>query len=315
LLIQSQGKKRLPLVFFSLLVIVNCRAQKWNTSTLFFFDTICDLQLRCSPSQTETALKETNRLFLEIEAEFSPGRPVTLSPLQLELWQKSLRIYHDSNGSFDVTVGPLTELWGFRSKDYRLPPPEELEVALRVVGMKKITQMPGTFVIQPGMKLDWGGIAKGWGVDRAAEALQKKGVRRGFINAGGDLYCWGSNPEGKEWKIGIKHPRQTGFLGVLTISNLGVATSGDYQRYFESGGIRYHHIFDPKTGFPAQGKQSVTVIGPETVYCDALSTALFVSPQPEVILKKYPGYGAVVVESNGKVAVLGKAFSLELFPS
>jgi thiamine biosynthesis lipoprotein len=229
--------------------------------------------------------------------------------------QKSFRIYNDSNGSFDITVGPLTEVWGFQSKDYRLPSAEELKVALQVVGMEKIARTPGAYALQPGMKFDWGGIAKGWGVDRAAAALQKIGISRGFINAGGDLYCWGSNPEGKEWKIGIKHPRQKGFLGVLTISNLGVATSGDYQRYFERGGIRYHHIINPKTGFPAGGKQSVTVVGPETVYCDALSTALFVSPQPEEILKKYPDYGAVIVEASGNVVILGKAFSLELSSS
>lgn len=312
---QSPAKKRLPLVFFFLFVIVNCRAQKWQTSTLLFFDTICDLLLWCSPDQADAALKETTRVLSEVESEFSPGRAEAASPLRLDLMQKSFRIYNDSNGSFDITVGPLTEVWGFQSKDYRLPSAEELKVALQVVGMEKIARTPGAYALQPGMKFDWGGIAKGWGVDRAAAALQKIGISRGFINAGGDLYCWGSNPEGKEWKIGIKHPRQKGFLGVLTISNLGVATSGDYQRYFERGGIRYHHIINPKTGFPAGGKQSVTVVGPETVYCDALSTALFVSPQPEEILKKYPDYGAVIVEASGNVVILGKAFSLELSSS
>jgi thiamine biosynthesis lipoprotein len=159
------------------------------------------------------------------------------------------------------------------------------------------------------MGLDWGGIAKGLAVDRAAQAIQALGIARGFINAGGNLFCWGKNPDGGPWKIGVKHPRRDGFLGVLSISDVGAATSGDYQRYFESEGVRYHHIFDPKTGYSARGKQSVTVIGPEAVICDALSTALFVSPDPERILKKYPDYGAIIVDAEGNVSIAGKKYT------
>jgi thiamine biosynthesis lipoprotein len=111
--------------------------------------------------------------------------------------------------------------------------------------------------------------------------------------------------------VGIKHPRQKGFLGVLFLSQKGLATTGDYQRYFTIEGQRYHHVFNPKSGYPSKGKQSVTVIGPETVLCDALSTAIFVAPQPEDILQKFPDYGAVLVESSGEVALLGRSFSFQ----
>ena len=161
------------------------------------------------------------------------------------------------------------------------------------------------------MILDWGGIAKGYGIDLASQALIKSGFHQGFINAGGDLYCWGLNPENKTWRIGIKHPRQEGFLGVLSLSDMGVATTGDYQRYFIKDGTRYHLIFDPKTGFPARGKQSVTVIGPETNLCDALATALFVSKAPADILKKYPLYGAILVNEQGEISFLGKSFPFQ----
>ena len=163
------------------------------------------------------------------------------------------------------------------------------------------------------MKLDWGGIAKGWAVDMAARSLRNAGITRGFINAGGDLYCWGSNPEGKEWRIGVKHPRQRGYIRVLSVKDTGVATSGDYQRYFEKDGVRYCHILNPTTGYPAHERTSVTVFGPEATLCDALSTALFVSPDPAAILKKYPDYGAIIADVHGEVALMGKTPSLVSF--
>jgi len=179
--------------------------------------------------------------------------------------------------------------------------------------MDKIRLEANKIVLQPGMKLDWGGIAKGWAVDRAVRALRDMGISRGFINAGGDLFCWGANLDNKDWRVGIQHPRQKGYLGILSISNLGAATSGDYQRCFEREGIRYHHIFDPTSGNPARRRQSVTVIGPATMLCDALSTALFVSPEPEAILKRYPEYGAIIVNSRGEVATMGKLPALGSF--
>lgn len=179
--------------------------------------------------------------------------------------------------------------------------------------MDKIRLEANEIVLQPGMKLDWGGIAKGWAVDRAARALRDMGIIRGFVNAGGDLFCWGANPDSGDWRIGIKHPRQKGFLGVLSVRDTGVATSGDYQRYFEKDGIRYHHIFNPTSGYPARERQSVTVIGPETMLCDALATALFVSPEPEAIIKKYSKYGAILVNSRGEAGIIGKSSGIEPF--
>ena len=101
--------------------------------------------------------------------------------------------------------------------------------------------------------------------------------------------------------------------GSRIVSNLGAANAGDYQRFFLQDGQRYHHIFNPKTGYPALGKQSVTVIGPETLLCDALSTAVFVSRAPEEILQKYPEYGAVIVDSEGNISLLGKDYTFSVY--
>lgn len=308
------AKRKFIILISAALFFVTCNpGAKWNTYTLFFFDTVCDIKIFCPLAQVEPAQKEVNRIFTEIEKEFAPGSADLSSAPVLELFRAARRVYRDSDGYFDISVGPLSELWGFSTKTYRLPSPEEVQKMLVLVGLEKVKEERGGLALQPGMKLDWGGIAKGKAVDLAARALQEMGIGRGFINCGGDLYCWGTNPENRAWQIGLKHPRHQGYLGVISVSDMGVATSGDYQRYFESGGVRYHHIFNPKTGYPAQGRQSVTVVGPETVYCDALSTALFASPQPDAIIKKYPEYGAILVESSGSVVRLGRAYSVEFF--
>lgn len=282
--------------------------EKWHTFTVLAFDTVCEVEIFCSGSAFKSAQEEVHRIFSEIESHFSPGINDYSSPIVFILFQRALKVYYDSNGSFDITVAPLSRAWGFFDKSYSLPAPEQIESILKLIGMEKIEERNKTLVLPLGMELDWGGIAKGFGIDLASKALIEMGISRGFINAGGDLYCWGKNPDNLAWNIGIKHPRKSGFLGALSISDLGAATAGDYQRYFVRDGVRYHHIFNPRTGYPVQGKQSVTVCGPETVLCDALSTALFVSQQPEKILEKYPDYGAIIVDSDGNLSFLGKPY-------
>lgn len=178
--------------------------------------------------------------------------------------------------------------------------------------MTRIGLDAGGIRLPPEMEIDWGGIAKGYGIDLAAQALKNLGIVKGFINAGGDLYCWGANPENKAWQIGLKHPRKEGFLGVLSLAEKGAATTGDYQRFFIKEGVRYHHIFDPKSGYPSRGKQSVTVVGPETTLCDALATAIFISDHPDSILILFPEYGAIIIDANGRMSQAGKNYPFRL---
>jgi len=296
----------LPLILFLLL---SCQVkEKWQTSTLLVFDTLCEVKVFCSSAKFKSCQEEVQRIFSEIESSFSPGAGDFSSPLVINLFHSSLKVNNDSEGCFDITVGPLSRLWGFFTKSNFVPAPERIKSALKYIGMEKIKEENGALILLPGMELDWGGIAKGLAVGLASESLIKMGIASGFVNAGGDLYCWGKNPDNQAWQVGIKHPRKSGFLGVLSLENLSAATSGDYQRFFVMNGVRYHHIFDPKTGYPAQGKQSVTVIGPDALFCDALSTALFVSQKPERILEKYPEYGAILVDSNGNLSFAGRTY-------
>ncbi len=288
---------------------IQCRLKdRWQTSTLAVFDTLCEVSVFCSPSTFKLALEKIQSIFSEIESRFSPGSEDLSSPMVITLYRKALMVHRNSEGCFDITVAPLTREWGFLTKSDCIPSPQRIQSLLGKVGMEKIKEENDLLRLQPGMALDWGGIAKGFAVDLASRALLEMGISRGFINAGGDLYCWGTNPNAEPWKVGIKHPRQNGYLGILSISGLGAATTGDYQRYFIKDGLRYHHVFDPRTGYPAQGKQSVTVCGPETLLSDALSTALFVCEQPEKILEKYPDYGAIIVDAGGKIFLAGKNY-------
>jgi len=301
-------KTFLSLILLFLLLSGCGPKEKWKTATFLYFDTICEVNIFCLPQRFDSYQDEIHRVFSEIETHFSPDAMDYSSPLVLELFDHALQLYLDSEGFFDITVAPLSKLWGFADKKYQVPQPEEIEDALKYIGMDKIGKENGCLILLPNMELDWGGIAKGLGIDLVSKALKEMEVTRGFINAGGDLFCWGKNPSNSLWKIGIKHPRKKGFLGVLSVSDLGLATTGDYQRYFVKDKVRYHHVFNPHTGYPSRNKQSVTVIGPKTLFCDALSTALFASSNPEKIIEKYPDYGAIIVDSQGNVFTVGKSY-------
>lgn len=306
--------KKLSIFLIVSLSLWCCQPKEtWHTSTLLFFDTVCELRLHGTAAQIKHAQSLIHTLFSDIEHSFSPTSQDLCSSRARHLFKRGLQIHRQTHGCFDVTVGPLLHAWGFYKKSYRVPDPEEIERALDRVGMERVRFKEGCLKLSPGMRLDWGAIAKGFGIDLASRRLIQEGISRGFLNAGGDVYCWGKNPQNKDWKIGVQHPRQRGYLGILSISGQAAATTGDYQRFFKKDGTRYHHVFDPRTGYPARGKRSVTVIGPETLLCDALSTALFVSHHPKNILDHYPQYGAVILDSEGNLHRLGKSFPFQSY--
>jgi thiamine biosynthesis lipoprotein len=297
------------LFLFNLIFYVACRpAARWHSLSLLFFDTACDLKIYGTEEEFISTVTTVRNIFTRTEELFSPQAEDYSSEEVRQLFRLARKIHLDSGGAFDLTVGILAEIWGFRSKSYRVPEKGEISRALNFIGLEKIVEKEDRLIVPGGVIIDWGGLAKGWALDQAFQALQKAGISRGFINAGGDLICFGKNPDNQAWRIGIKHPRESGFLGVLEISDLAVATSGDYQRYFEIKGVRYHHIFDPRTGFPACGKQSVTVIGPQATICDALATALFVLKDASKLLSLYPDYGVIIVDDQGSLSFAGKTF-------
>ncbi len=185
-----------------------------------------------------------------------------------------------SGGAFDITVGPLMDIWGFKDKEFRVPPRDEVMSSLSLVGYEKIILSPADMSVKlpvRGMKIDLGGIAKGFIVDRMAQIMEESGVSGALVNAGGDLYGFGPGYGAEGWRVGIRHPREKErIVDVLSVMDAGVATSGDYERFFIWDGIRYSHIMDPVTGKPSTGVISATVIAGSCMEADVLSTIVFV---------------------------------------
>ena len=211
-----------------------------------------------------------------------------------------------TDGLFDVTIGALVDLWGIQTEHERVPPPEEIRRALRRVDFRKLdaSDARGVWLTQPQMSADVGGIAKGYAIDRALGVLTARHARHALINAGGDIRAIGTRLDGAAWRIGVKHPRHEGIVGLVELKDGAIVTSGDYERFFVKDGARYHHIFDPRTGMPAQGCQSVTILAPTAEQADALSTSVFIMG-PEAGLKfiaAQRGVEAMIIGADGTFA-------------
>jgi thiamine biosynthesis lipoprotein len=183
-----------------------------------------------------------------------------------------------SDRACDVTIGPVMSLWGFSTTAPHVPDEDEIVAALERVGADKMEVTEGKVRhLKGNMALDLGAIAKGYAVDRAVRVLERGGASGGLVDAGGDLRFFGTKPGGRRWRIALAHPRKAGTLieiGEMPLHS--VATSGDYERFFEADGRRYHHLLDPRTGYPSRRAVSATVWARTCMDADMLSTTLFV---------------------------------------
>ncbi len=221
-----------------------------------------------------------------------------------EVVQDSLAWAARTHGAFDPTVAPLIDLWDVLAGPHPPPSPEAIREALARVDWQRVRWEPAVRRVDlGGTELDLGGIAKGWAIDRAAAALRSSGIRDFIINAGGDLAVAGSKG-GKPWRVGIQHPRDPqAFLRKVNPAEGALVTSGDYERAYTWEGERYHHILDPRTGYPAQACQSVTVWATTATRADALATAVFVLGAAEgmALLASESGAEGLVVDAEGGV--------------
>lgn len=199
------------------------------------------------------------------------------------LVEGALSLYDSTDGAFDITVYPLTELWGFPSKDYRVPSQDEIDALLPIIDAGKIHYNPNTAELVLGDKqsIDLGGIAKGYTSQRLMEIFREKGVSSAIVSLGGNVQCLGRKPDGSPWRVGIQNPwkQNSGIAAVVQVIDEAVITSGGYERYFEDPetGRIYRHILDTKTGYPAEsGLASVSIVAPNGTLADGLSTALYV---------------------------------------
>lgn len=206
--------------------------------------------------------------------------PVSVDPELYDLIVRSLKVSKLTGGAFDISFAAAYKLWKFDGSMTRMPSPEEVAASVKHIGFERIILDPKThsvFLKDPEMKIGFGAIGKGYAANRARDVMRKMGITAGVVNAAGDMITWGRQPDGQPWYVGIADPAEKDkVFSWLTASETSVVTSGDYEKYAEIDGKRYAHIIDPRTGYPATGLKSVTIICPDAELADALATAVFV---------------------------------------
>lgn len=251
--------------------------------------------------------------------------PVQVSADTWKVLDEALRLARLSEGSFDPTIGPLVAAWGIGTESPRVPAPEEIAALLKLVDYHRVRLDPDSrtvFLQDKGMALDLGGIAKGYAADEAARICRERGVQAAVLDLGGNIYTIGSKTledgSKRPWSIGLQKPglERGTVLGILKSTDATLVTSGDYERFFEFEGKRYHHILDPHTGYPAQSGLVQTSIFStrSSMTCDALSTALFVLGLDKgmELIETLPDYSALVVTDKQQM-LASRSFPLADF--
>ena len=298
--------KRLMGAILALLLLCGCAGERKAEETVFAMDTVMDL--RIWGADAEHAVEEIAALLTELDHTWSAteadGIPAKLNLGDAVLTEAEQAVLHRvetlsarTGGAFDPRLYALTWLWGFPTGEYHVPSEGEIRLAMTE------------------SQWDLGAVVKGYAGQAAVEMLEDMDVNRAILNLGGNVQTYGNKPDGTPWQIAIQDPDDSGaYLGVVSVTGtVSVVTSGDYQRYFEQDGVRYHHILDPETGRPAaSGLRSVTVICRDGMTADALSTALFVMglEAGAELWRNSDDFEAVFVRADGAVfATEGAAFS------
>jgi|ERR1035437_4705795 thiamine biosynthesis lipoprotein len=313
--------KKLLLIFFITAAVVTVCAflirkfirPQVQKQTRFMMDTLVTIQVPGGRSVLPAIEKAMDRME-EVDKKFSildpgsiiykfnnEGTPVT-DPEIIKVMQRAIRVSELSGGKFDVTVYPLMKLWGFYATKH-LPTKEEIRETLKIVGYKYLVIKDGKMTkLKKGVGVDIGGIAKLYVVEEGAKVLKKEGIKSALMDAGGDIYAIGTL-YGKPWRVGIRDPRGDGVIGGLDVSDMLVVSSGDYERFFMKDGVRYHHIMDPFTGYPARGLSSSTIFCSDPAMADGLSATVFILGKDKgfALAKKLGYFEAVVVTEDQKI--------------
>ncbi len=277
------------------------------------FDLISSLENSLSRNISSSEISEIN-----INAGISP---VKVSHNTFFIIEKSIYYSELTNGLFDITIGPLVSLWGIGTEKAKIPSQKEIDTVLSLVDYKniKLTQSDNSvFLEKKGMKIDLGAIAKGFIADKVCELFKQDGVKSAIINLGGNVMLLGKKPGGKLFKIGIQDPfdKRGVPLGIFEGENISIVTSGIYERYYEKDSIKYHHILDPKTGYPVDNDiMGISVITEKSVDGDALSTSLFMLGSKGAIdlVEKLKNVEIIVITKDKKILLssgVGSNFTL-----
>jgi len=234
--------------------------------------------------------------------------PVEVDREVFDLIARSLRVSELTQGAFDITYGSIDKgLWNFDTSITSLPDQATAKKMVRLINYRHVmlnNDAQTVFLKEKGMRIGFGGIGKGYAADRAKEVMSKAGVESGVVNAAGDLTVWGTQPDGGPWTIAIADPESKHLpFASLRLSNVSVATSGNYEKFVMIGGVKYSHTIDPKTGYPVRGIKSATVICPSAELADALTTPLIVMGVKAGIgmIDQMKGISCIVIDDNDRI--------------
>jgi len=282
-------------------IMVNAPREKAQPAVKAAFDRMSQIEKKLNRYDTKSEITRINK---------AAPRPAAVSDDTFRAVKLSLDYARLTEGKFDITVGPVVSLLNFNKR--KVPPKSKIMKAKRLVDWRLVeldNRRKSVALAKKGMRLDMGGVAKGFAADEAYKVLRKFGIKKGLIDTGSSTLTFNPENTSRKWRIGIRHPRQDSILSVFEVSNRNVSTSGDYQQYFIKSGRRYHHIIDPQTGRPAKGLISVTIVTERTAAeSDILSTAVF-ALGPEAgfkLVKSLKDTEAVLIDSRGRVKITDK---------
>lgn len=278
------------------------------------------------PRQLAAALESAHREIARIEALMTTWREdsevsrvnraagtsfIEISDETFGVIAKSLWISNLSEGVFDITFASMGKLWRFdEDRTPVIPDAKALELAREKIDYRRIKlddKARSVMLERADTRINLGGIAKGYAIDRAAGVLRNAGVTSFFAQAGGDLYVEGTKPDGKPWRVGVRDPRgpEESYFALLPVQNRAFSTAGDYERAYVIDGKRYHHIIDPRTGYPATASRSVTIWAKDALTADAIDDAVFIlGPEKGLALvESLDDTGAVIVDKDNKIWV------------
>lgn len=281
--------------------------------------TVVEENAELAEAHIDTAVDEIRRIeallttFSESSQTNQVNQQAGISPVQVDrevfsLVQRAIRISELTQGSFDISYGSIDKsLWNFDLSMKALPDKEVAKASVRLINYKNIilnADECSIFLKEKGMRIGFGGIGKGYAAEMAKSLLIKRGVKAGVVNASGDLTTWGKQPDGTEWTVGIADPisRDRSFSS-LCISNMAIATSGNYEKYVVIDGKKYSHTIDPKTGFPVTGIKSATIICPNAELADAMATPIMVMGVRVGLdlVNQLPNMACIIVDDANRV--------------
>jgi thiamine biosynthesis lipoprotein len=317
--------KKLHFLLFCLLFFsIGAFAQVQETKTVNLMGSV--FQITLVDKDSVSAHQNIQKVIVEIErienliSEWRPEtqisqvnqnagiKPVKVDKEVFEITKKAIYFSKITKGAFDISIVAMDKIWKFDGSMEQLPARKNIRKSIEKVNYKNINldSINSTiFLSKKGMKIGFGSIGKGYAADKGRQLMQSLGIKGGIINAAGDIATWGTQLNGKPWKIGVNNPFETGeTIEVLEFStNKAVTTSGNYEKYVEFKGKRYSHIINPKTGIPSTGLTSVTIIGENAEMCNGFSTSVMVLGLKKglKLMKKHPEYNYIILTTEEKV--------------